>query len=344
MFNLEVSGKEFEYFSQFNLALQFNSVSSVFSFDCLIETQEQKEIFKPLSYNNVRVKYSNELLLTGTILNTSTSAESSKSLGNISGYSKTGVLEDCEIPISLYPLQSDGLSLKQITEKLIRPFGINLIVDSTVLVSANKKYDIITADADQSIIDYIVELAKQRDIIVTHNELGYLRFTKLNTKLPSIATYTEGMPVTKIILSVNGQGIHSQITVQKQATIDVDVSGEKTLSNIMVGKFRPTVKKQTAGNNSDTENTANIERAAELRNIKLTIETDRWKWTDGKKISIIKPNNIIEVQSPSNCINSRTRFFVEKVDYKSDENGINAILTCVLPEVYTGETPKNIFA
>ena len=63
----------------------------------------------------------------------------------ISGYSLTGVLEDCEIPPKIYPLQSDNLSLKQIAQKIIAPFGLKMIVDSSVESLMNSSFKKSTA-------------------------------------------------------------------------------------------------------------------------------------------------------------------------------------------------------
>jgi len=342
--SLKISGKRFDFFDKFDVTLMYNSIASTFSFEGLILTDDQKQLFRPLSYHDVQVYFGDDLFLTGIGLNISTSIENALTLGNISGYSKTGVLEDCEIPLSLYPLQSDNLSLSEITEKLIKPFGIKLITDQSVITSASKKYPKTTSEHEQKIKDYITTLAGQRNIIVTHNNEGNLIFTSLNVNSPSVAVYDEGMPSTRISVTTNGQGMHSQISVIKQATIEVDTTGEQTITNNLISKYRPIVRNQTSGDNNDTISTAEMIFASELRNITLQIETDRWKWSDGKKETIIKPNMIIEVISPSNFINNRTRFFVEKVNYKGDNTGIIATIDCVLPECYTGKQPKNIFA
>jgi len=341
--SLKISGKKFDFFNEFQLSLEYNSMASTFSFSGLILTDEQKELFRPLSFHDVQVLFGDEILLTGTALSTSTSVENQQTLGGISGYSKAGVLEDCEIPLSLYPLQTDKLTLKEITEKLIKPFGLKLIVDSSVFVKANKKYEKSTAEPDQKIKDYVTELAIQRNIVVTHNSTGDIIFTSVNIINPPVAYYYEGMPSTSISLSVNGQGMHSEITVQKQATIEIDTPGVKTISNSFITKYRPSVNKQTSGDNNDTDPTVQMIRASELRNITLTIQTDRWKWSDGKKETIIKPNQIIEVLSPSNFINNRTKWFVEKVDYSGNHEGTSATISCVLPECYNTNEPKNIF-
>jgi len=88
------------------------------------------------------------------------------------GYSLPGVLGDCEIPPTLYPLQSNSLSLTEIANKLISPFkdnyGLEMIVDSAVQSKMSKVFDTSTASESQSIADYLIELASQKDIVITH--------------------------------------------------------------------------------------------------------------------------------------------------------------------------------
>jgi prophage tail gpP-like protein len=342
--SLKISGQKFDFWNNFQLNLVYNSLSSTFSFDGLVLTPEQKKLFKPLSYHSCQVLFNNEVLLTGTILNTSTSVDNNICLGNITGYSKPGVLGDCEIPISLYPLQFDNMSLKEITEKLITPFGLKLSIDSSLTDIANKKYDTIAAEPEQTINDFLTKLCKTKNIILTHNEVGNVVFARHRKDDSSVATYIEGKPSTNIKLSVNGQAMHSEITGQKQASIGTDVAGEVTIQNDYIPTYRPTTKKQDTGKNDDTENSVNMIRGSELRGIQLTIETDRYKWFDGRTMRPLRPNHTIDVESPSNFITDRTRFFVESVEYTGNQEGIKAVIHGVLPECYSGEVPKIRFS
>jgi len=341
--SLKINGQKFEHFNNFKVTLAYNSIGSVFSFDGLVLNENQKKLFKPLSYHDVQVYMGSDLILTGIALSTSTSVSNNISLGSISGYSKTGALEDCNIPVRLYPLQFDGMTLKEITEKLIDLFDLELVIDSTVTDKCNEKYTEITAKPTQTIKEFICEMAKQKNVIVSHDKFGRLLFTSLKLGTPSIATYIEDKPATKISVSVNGQGLHSEIYVQAQAGMNEFVPGEGTVLNAMVLKFRPLSKIQTTGDVKNIDNTAKMVRSSELRNISVTIDTDRWTWYDGKKTTIIVPNKIIEVQSPGNFIKKRSRLFVEQVEYSGNSEQQIATLKCVMPETYTGATPKNIF-
>lgn len=342
---LKINGKRFNFFNAFEITLKYNSVGSTFSFEGSYDPsiEAQKSLFKPLSYNLVQLYYNGELFLTGRLLNTSTSISGTSTLANISGYALPGVLEDCQIPIDVYPLQFNGLNLKQITEKLIQPFGIELVIDSVVQSEVTKIYEKISSEPGSTIKQFIAMLAGQRNVVLTHNTSGSLVLTRANVSNRSIATYDENIPSTNVGLTVNGQQIHSKITIMKQATIGTDVAGEDTVSNSLIDIYRPTVKIQSSGDNDDTKDYAEKERGSELRGIQLTIETDRWQWYDGKKLRLIQPNNIIDVISPNNFINNRTRFFVEACNFTGSTDINTVVLKCVLPECYTGIQPKNIF-
>lgn len=342
---LKINGKNFDFFNNFNIDLKYNSIGSTFSFEGNYEpsNEGQKNLFKPFSYNLVQLYYDGELFLTGTAMNTNTRVSENSALANITGYSLPGVLEDCQIPIDQYPLEFDNLNLIEIIRKLIQPFGISLVVDSSVQSDASKQYVKIASEPGSTIKRFITELATQRNLILTHNVKGNLVLTRAKVSNRSIATYKENVPSTVIGVTCNGQSLHSKITSMKQASIGTDVAGESTVTNSLIKKYRPAIVLQNSGNNDDSENFAKKSRGSELRGIQVVVETDRWQWYDGRRLRLIQPNNIINVVSPSNSINKPAKLFVENVSYTGTTDINTAVLNCVLPECYTGAAPKNIF-
>jgi prophage tail gpP-like protein len=210
-----------------------------------------------------------------------------------------------------------------------------------IIAKTIKKEDLKSTD---TIKDYISKLTTQKNIVLSHDRYGNIVITKLKLDTRPKAQYIEGIPSVKMSLSCNGQAMHSKISVLKQASVESDEAGQQVTTNGLIQAYRPTVKEQTSGDNADTENAAKMIRASELKNLKLTIETDRWRWVGkGHKIEVIRPNNIIEVISPSNFMSKPVKWFVESVNLKGNTSDITATLTCVLPETFTGETPKYIF-
>ena len=345
--NLKVNHRlgitDVKYFNSFNMTLKYDSVGSTFAINVYFDprNKEHAEMACVSHFHEAIVEHNGETLITGFILSQVFNKTSTKQLVQFGGYSKPGVLEDSNIPPDLYPLQTDGLTFAQIAKKLIQPFKLKMVIDPEVSSVMNKAIPKTTASNTQTIKDYLTEIATQRNVIITHNEKGDLVFTKAKTNLAPICKISEGTIGTDIELSFNGQGVHSHITVMKQANSDGGNAGEYTIQNpycLIVKRYKTII--QSSGDDNTIQETAKQALAAELKEaITLTITTDRWD-INGK---IIRPNNLITVYSPENFIYKDTDFFIESVQYTGDEKKTTAVLTCVLPEVYNGKTPKNIF-
>jgi len=344
--NDRIRNRKFDFFDKFTLSLKYDAVGSAFSFEFYFnpDNQEHKDALCIGHYHLCTVTHNGETLLTGQILSQNFKHSPVREIVALSGYSLPGVLEDCEIPTTLYPLQSDGLSLKQIAAKLIKPFGLSMLVDGSVEAAMNKVFDTSTAKESQSVRSYLSELAAQKNIVLTHIDKGELLFTRAKTTQAPIIDFdvpSGGMPGTSMDMSFNGQAMHSHITVQKQADSDGGNAGEFTIKNpfVISSVYRPKVMSQSSGDDNDTEQAAKTALAAELKNLTLTINTDRWVIGG----SIIKPNSIITVTNPDIYLYKRSTWFVESIDYKGDAKATTATLKCVLPCVYDGSTPEYLF-
>lgn len=338
--NDRIRNRQVTNFNNVTLSLKYDALASAFGFSYYFnpDNSEHKELMCIGHYHECTIEYNNELLLTGQILSETFTDQSQVQMVGLSGYSLPGVLEDCQIPTSIYPLQVDNLSLLQIAQKLCRPFNISVVVDG-VEDKMNEVFTTTEAKESQTIKSFLSELAVQKDIVITSNEKGQLVFTKAKTNLKPIAVFDRTIPVTSMSLSFNGQGIHSHITVMKQA--DEGNAGEETIRNpyVINSVFRPKVMTQTSGNDVDTTKAVKAALASELKNLKLSITLDRWV-LNGK---VIKPNNIITVENPRVYLYKRANWFIESVEYSGNEKQQVCTLTCVLPEVYNGNVPEYLF-
>jgi prophage tail gpP-like protein len=335
--NDRIRNRKVEFFNQFKINLQYDSIASGVSFSAYFnpDNQEHVDLYCIGHYHLATVEHNGELLFTGYVLGENFNDESKRQLVSFNGYSLPGVLEDCEIPPSLYPLESNGLSLREIAQKYLAPFGIKFQVDPAVAGEMNKVYEKVTASEIQTIKSFLTELAAQRNIIISHNEAGSVLFTRARTKQKPILNYGEegGPPFTSMSLDFSGQGMHSHIYVIKQADADGGNAGETVIRNPYVPfVYRPKVLMQSAGDDNDTEHAARLALSAELKNLKLTIVTDRWE-IDGK----------ITVVNPRVYLFKKSTWFIESIELKGNEEKTVATLTCVLPEVYNNEIPKYLF-
>ncbi len=334
------------HFNNVRINLRYNSIGSTFGVSFLFNPNnpEHKELACVSHFHEAQLFYNDELIITGIITTQKYSASSVVSMVSLGGYSKTGVLEDCQIPTSLYPLQFDNLSLKEIARKLIKPFKLKMVIDDAVSGKMSKNFKTSTSSSRSTIKDYLSNLASQKNIIISHDNKGNLLFTESKTKKEPILYFdlTKETPKgTKFDMSFNGQGMHSHITLQKQADIDGGNAGEYTIRNpyVIGGYYRPKVKSQTSGDDNDTKLSAQRELSNELKNMTLTITLDRWI-VDEK---LIKPNNLISILAPNLYIYKKTDWFIESVEFEGNTKKQIAILNCVLPEVYNNEKPISIY-
>ncbi|HET8827766.1 MAG TPA: hypothetical protein VFM79_00420 [Pelobium sp.] len=336
---IKINGTYIKFFDEVAVTFNLGSVASVFSFVGRFNPDNPLHIkvFKPLSFSKVEI-FSNddELLLTGTMINHDFNSDARPQLWVLSGYSLPGILEDVNIPYDQYPLESLKRNLKDITEKLISTFGINLVVDGSVSQEVRIPFDKSVADPSESIKEYLSKIAGQRNIVMSHNEKGDLLYFRPDTKaLPKMRFNVEN--TLSMAFSVKGQALHSDVTVLRQPSDEnSNISPVDTVKNVMVNQFRPAVKVLSSGTDTATKKAADNELAAELQNITLKIEIN--------KLLKLKPGNIVEVKNEEIFLFEYTRFMISSIALNEKTSSESSSLSLVLPESFTGETPKNIFS
>jgi len=345
--NDRIRNRKVEFFNQYRIGLRYDSMASTFSFNGYFNPKnpEHKELYCIGHYHIAYLEHGGELILTGNLVSSKFADTAKPELASFAGYSLPGFLEDCQIPPSLYPLQSDGLTLREIASKLIAPFKLSMVVDNSVSSLMDEAYEKTTAEPTESIKDYLTSLAAQKNIVISHNAHGQLVFTKAATgKTPILnfnSTVANAIPFDKMEFDYDGQAMHSHIHVIRQASKDGGNAGESEIRNPYVPfVYRPKVIIQSSGTDNDTDKVARMALAAELKNLKLMITTDRWEMPDGK---IIKPNNTITVVNPEIYLFKKSTWFVEAIEFTGDEKRTVATLTCVLPEVYNNKVPEYLF-
>lgn len=345
-FKLNISGQSFEFFNEFQLNLKYDSVASTFSANVYFNPENpiHVNLFRPYTYRDGTITFNGRLIFTGTILATSYNDSSTTNYVTIAGYSKGGIIEDCEIPISLYPLQSDGRSITQIATRLLNYFGLKSIIDPSVQSRMNRVLNKSTANEKQSVKSYLAELTNQVNVVMSHNEFGDIVFTQAKTKtkpILDIDTDVNAIPATSLSLSCNGQSMHRQITAIKEASSDGGNAGQSSVINpyCKVDK-RNKVIIQSSGDDNTTQEVARSYLSEQLRTIQLSLSVNQWIDLNQE---LLTPNKIVSVKSKRMFLNKKTNFFIESVSLSGNSGNEIAELKCVLPSVYDNSKPINIF-
>lgn len=348
-------------FNNFSLNLKFDSMASTFGIEIYFdpENQQHAEMACVSHFHECIIEHNGKTVITGFILSQSFYQKDTKQLVSLGGYSKPGVLEDCEIPTNINGveqseyLQYDGLTLREIAQKIVGLFKLGLVVEGIAAADSNQAFTLddkldakiekITTHESKNIKSFLTDLAVQRNVILSHDVKGNLMFTEAKTHQKPLFHVENDVIATSIKMVFNGQAMHSQITVVRQPDSGGDEntdSNEFTIYNPYCPiVFRPHVVMQSSGDINTIEEFAKNILAQELKNIKFMIEIDRIE-IDGK---LILPNNVITILCPEIYIYEKATLFIEEVAMKGDQHSETAVLTCVLPEVYNRQYPKNIF-
>ena len=362
-FRISIEGKNVDYFTAGSITLKLDSIASTFEFASRFSAQnkEHQEMFKPLQYKSVEIFNSQDkLIFTGTILNHRFKSNSGRELVVISGYSKSGILEDVTIPVSSYPLESTNRSLKDIAERLCGLFGIKVLISDqaktisetsvkgkakqvraksdyeTIKAKSNSVFGRTSASPTESIKDYLAKLAGQKNIILSHNEKGDVLLFQPDLLQKPKYFFTKGNSLS-MGMDVNGQSMHSDINIVRQPSDENEgVSTTDVSKNTLIGKYRPTTKLLTSGEDTETKDAAKNELAAELKNITATVELQGL-------FDEIYPGEIVNVHNHYIYNYAYNRWMVDSITLKFDEKSDTTTLNLVPPESFSGDNPRNLF-
>jgi prophage tail gpP-like protein len=367
---LKVGEKSFQFFNDVSIQTSLASIASTFTFTVKFDSDnaDHKYLCQPLSYHTVRFydetrldEKNKGLLSTGIVTDWGFNDEATPDLVQISGYSPGGFLEDCEIPYSLYPLESNNRSLKEIATRLLKPFGIGLVIYDSVTKECNEIIAKSVATPEEKIKDYLSKIAAQKNVIISHDIFGnVIMFRPVVSSTSKI--FLQPSNTVKLTLDVNGRGLHSELTSIRQPEKgtgsnpfendyaeeaepepDFDfgpsksfkISSVDTVKNPLVKVFRPSVDVLSSGTFYTTTTAARNRRAAELQSIRVNFTSNLFL-----PLSV---GDVVEVQDPSCFLYTRTRMIVDSttISESSDKKYMTGSL--VLPETFTGNEPKNIF-
>ena len=336
---IKIEKKFFNHFSNLSVKFNLDTFASVFSFDARFDplNVEHQKIFKPLTYPKIEI-FSNDmdLLLTGNIVNNDFTSTKTPQLVSFSGYTKSGILEDVTIPDSVYPLEKNNQSLSEISDQLLKPFGIGQLIESNVANEMNLVYEKAVAQPTQSVASFLTQLASQRNIVIGHTKKGDVYYFKAFIGSKPVKSYDESNLLSSK-MAINGRAFHSDITVRRQPSDEnVGVSTVDGVKNPNVEQIRSVCKILSSGDDTSTIEAAQNVLASELRGIQLGLELP-------KIDTSILCGQIIEFINPELFIYKKQKFVINEIIYKEDSEADTMTVNCLTPEAFTGGIPTNIF-
>lgn len=208
---LMVNGEQLKATPAITIKKTYDNLASAFGFS--LPTEDFYSI-KPFRYDEVSVYFQGNLVVKGLVFN----LEKDLSTGAVTNYTcmqKTAVLAHCNLPKSLYPRTQYKASLKTIAERICNVFGIEVEVDAGAAEAANRKFAETAIKPNETLAEYLSNLAKQRGLIITTTPEGNLRI--------AVDTLNKVTPILKLVnptgkITFSGDKVFSDITAVRPAT------------------------------------------------------------------------------------------------------------------------------
>lgn len=293
-----------------------------------------KETFRPFSFKSIEITVGGEPLFKGTMISVIPSLGDSKTI-QVSAYSTPGVLSDCTAPASAYPLEYNNQNLQAITDAVIKPFGIKAVFEE----DPGSTFERVAINPGQKLLDFLSDLARQRNLIISSTERGALLFRKSKESGVPVAKLRQGeSPVISIAPSFNPQEYYSHIT--GLGPVVVGTSGEAfTIKNGKLTTLLRPYTFQAQDSESGTLKEAVEAKAGRMfgNMVSYKVALNTWRDPAGK---LWQPNTLVNLQSNNAMIYEPYNLVIRSVEFSRDKNSLMATLDLVIPGSFSGKIPE----
>lgn len=334
---IRIEGKVFRGWTASNITRNINTVADAFAFTLPYDPTDSELVDKtrPYSYRRADLFIGGELYIAAQAIKWSPSKRTSQSMMTIDARTKAGHTIECMAQQSA--LELTGLRLSQIAERVMTPYGADLVPlffdgDSDIFPKVRK--EITSTD-----FDFLSGLAAQKGFMITSSDTGQMAFIRAAINGKPVFRFIEGeSPLENISASFDGSSVFSTLTAVTESAGTPGPSS--SLDNPLVPIYRPLVF------SADDLESGNLDSALKWRRSKaladsapLSITVTGWRNQYGQ---LWRENMVGTVQAPSVAIFTETSYIVSGVSLQKDENQGNvAVLTMVLPQAYSLEYPDS---
>jgi prophage tail gpP-like protein len=299
------------------------------------ERQEFREIFRPFSFQPVSIALGGRLLFTGTLMGVEPRLSPESRTVAVSGYSRAAVLQDSDIPANLVPLQTEGLTLRHIAERIAGEFGLDVIMTSV----DNGKFRKIRPEIDSKAQSFLMRLSQQRGFVLSSDERGDLLIWRSVAAGKPVARLREGAsPVVSVTATFNPQDYCSEITGFIPAR-GGRIGSRYTVKNphMPAGVLRTKVERLEDLERGDAPAAVNAKLGRMFGNmVAYTVNVPTWRDPQG---DLWKPNTTVTLLAPDAMVYRETELLVRDVTLRQTGEEQMGSLGLVLPGAFSAHVP-----
>jgi prophage tail gpP-like protein len=333
-----LDGEKFTGFTAYTLNLNYDTFDT-FSFSAPYDPsiKELQEIIRPFTFKPCEVYYNDILMFKGTLLTPDPELTNQSSEIALQGYPLCGVLNDCMVPPTKYPLQCMGITMKGIAEAACEPYCIPVIFDGEV----GPAFTEVSIEPTDKILDFLSRLSKQRNLLFTNNEKGRLVFFNPKTEKPFVSFVEGESPLISVKPKFNAQDFFSHITGFGKTDAEYPSLSYTFENKYLINKGiirHQSLTIEDAETISDLENSVKAHAGrmfADCVNFELTCDNHV-----NEKNEVFQKGITVCVYAPSAMIMRETNFIARNIKLSRTTEGKTTTFTLVLPGSYTGDVPE----
>ena len=333
---MKIAGVNFKHWTKTVITRAMDEVSTVAIETPYADTPEFRELIRPLSFADLDVSVDGVRLFRGTMVNVNPRVTPEGSLVNISGYSLPGVLGDCMLPASAYPLQFRKMGIADIADKIASPLGITVVREGNM----GGPFRRVKLKRDRLAMSFLTKLAQDRGLLIRSNPSGELVIAEPPPLSAPVASLNEDdTPLMRVDARFSPQRYFSHVTGvrnsgRKRRGTQQTIQNARAIEAGIVRPFTITLRNISKGELPAAAKAAAGRMLA--GSVAYIASVPTWEDSSG---NIWEPGTTIEITAPRAFIPTAYQFQIRKVRLERTIDGTTAQLALVLPGAFGGEPP-----
>jgi len=335
---IKIDGKKFTGFTSYELTLSYDSFDTVsVSAPYSDAINELKNAITPFAFKSCDVYYHDALVFKGSLLTPDPELTDRAGEITLKGYPLCGILNDCAIPPTNYPLQVMGITMRGIADAACEPYNIPVIFNGDI----GPVFTEVSIEPTEKIMSFLSKLAKQRNLLFSNTEKGELLFFTAQEQ-NAFASFIEGSP-PMISLKSNfaAQEFYSHVTGFSKTGAEYPSFSYTLKNDYLVNKG---IMRHHSIIVDDAENLTDLENAVKAYGgrmfadcVSYELECDIHHNPNGERF---KKGMTVCVLAPTAMITRGTNFIARKIKLTRTADEKRAAINLVLPGSFTGNLPE----
>lgn len=294
-----------------------------------------RQTFRPFTFKPVVINVGGQPLFTGTMVTiTPTLANDQKTVA-VSGYATPGVLSDCTAPASDYPLEFNDQTLKGIAEAIAGPFGLSV----KFLADPGPAFERVASAPGKKALTFLVELARQRNLVVASTERGELLFWQSSDPGRPVARLQQGQaPVLSVTAFFSPQDYYSHVTGVEPVLVGLAGAQFTVRNPRLEGVLRPFTFEAPDSLDADVPESVRAKAGRMFANVAAyAIRVATWRDPSGQ---LWKPNTTLKLLAPDAMVYTEYEFTIRSVAFEEEADKRTATLDLIIPGTFRGVLPE----